>query len=160
MTGSLEKSALILSVGFVVGIIILTGSIKKNTLKLSKSIEEAGRASRSSYSASFPSSLHIQTTEAAKDLTLDRKKQLADAFIAACIGQVYQEKKIQQVEIKRFNSQSLGARLNLRGNLIFEDGSIYENFDSILSSDGFGGYEGFVRTANGSNSIISTVNIQ
>jgi hypothetical protein len=162
MTGNLEKSALIFAVGFVLGAVVLTFSMSSNTKKLSKSIEEAGRASRSSYSASFPSSLQIHTSEAAKDLTLDRKKQLADAFIAACVGLVYQEKKIQKVEIKRFVSQNLGQTLVLRGNIVFEDGSSNENYESYLHSDGFGGYEGFVRAdaKNGGNLIVESINIQ
>ena len=160
MTGNLERGALILSVGFIVGIVILTSSIKKNTMKLSQSLEQAGRNSRGSYSASFPSSLRIQTTETQKDLTLERKKELADAFLDACIGQVYQDKKIRQVDIKSFNSLNLGQTLHLRGNLIFEDGSIYENFDSYLRSDGFGGYEGNVNTLNGTQTIIKSIIIQ
>jgi len=160
MTGNLERGAIILSVGFITGIVILTFSIKKNTLKLSESLERAGQNSRGSYSASFPSSLQIQTTETEKDLTLERKKQLADAFMVACIGQVYQDKNIQQVDIKSFRSENMGDRLHLRGNLIFEDGSIYENFDSIMRSDGFGGYEGNVRILNASESIIKSISIQ
>lgn len=160
MTGNLERGALILSIGFIVGIVILTFSIKKNTLKLSESLEQAGKYSRGSYSASFPSSIRIQTTEAQKDLTLERKKQLADAYITACVGQIYQDKKIQQIDIKSFISLNLGQTLHIRGNLIFEDGSLYENFDSYLRSDGFGGYEGNVRTLNGNQLIIESVSIQ
>ena len=160
MTGNSERSALILSVGFIAGILILAFSIGINTKRLSKSLEKAGSNARSHSSTSFPSSLKIQTTESAKDLTLDRKKELADAFIAACAGNEYEGKKIQDVEIKIMESSSFGDRLEINGNLIFEDGSIYEDFESNLNTDGFGGYNGYVRTKDHTKLIIKDINIQ
>lgn len=162
MTGNFERGALIFSVGFVMGIVLLTVSIKKNTAILSKSLERAGSNSRGSYSASFPSSLRIQTTEKEQDIDIpiERRRQLADALAAACVGKVYQGKKVQKVEIEGFYLENSGWRISFRGNLVFDDGSKYENFNAVLSQDGLGGYKGSVRSPDKKEIIIGSIKIQ
>ena len=160
MTGNMEKSALILSVGFIVGIVILTSSIKKNTSRLSEGLVNAGGASRSSFSASFPSDLRIQTSEGSKELTQERKKQLIDSFVLNCVGRIYENKEIQNVIVKEAQAKYWGNNLDFNGDIVFEDGSIYEGFEAHLYADGFGGYEGFVRTKDGSKLIIESISIE
>lgn len=160
MTGNIEKGALILSIGIVLGAIIVAISMGINTTKLSTSLVTASDRSRSHSSASFPSELRVQLSEASMDLLPEKKAQLQNAFVKACIGQVYDNKTIKEVQINKFEAMFWGSNLDITGNIIFEDGSLHEGYKSHLYRDGFGGYQGFVRTKNDLHLIIKDIHIQ
>jgi hypothetical protein len=160
MTGNIEKGALILSIGIVLGAIIIAISLTKNTTKLSTSLIDAGERSRSHSSTSFPSELRVQLSETSMDLLPEKKSQLQNAFVKACIGQVYDNKTIKEVQVNKFEAKFWGSNLDLTGNIVFDDGSIYEGYDSHLYRDGFGGYQGFVRTKDQIHLIIKNIHIQ
>ena len=160
MTGNIERSAWILSAGIILGSIILCISMASNTSKLSKSLVSAGERARSHSSSSFPSELRIQVSETSMDLLPERKSQLKGAFVKACIGQVYDNKTVKEIQIDKFEVKSWGSNLSFFGNIVFSDGSIYEGYEAHLHRDGFGGYEGFVRTKNGSHLIVKNIQIQ
>jgi len=94
------------------------------------------------------------------DLLPERKSQLKNAFMKACIGQVYDNKTVKEIQIDRFETNFWGSNLSFFGNIVFSDGSIYEGYESHLHRDGFGGYEGFVRAKGGSHLIIRDIQIQ
>ena len=131
-----------------------------NTSKLSNSLVIAGERSRSHFSSSFPSELRVQISETPMDLPPERKSQLQKAFIKACIGRVYDKKTVKEIQIDKFEGKFWGSNLSFFGNIVFSDGSIYEGYEAHLHRDGFGGYEGFVRTKNGSRLIIKNIQIQ
>jgi hypothetical protein len=160
MTGNIEKGAWILSIGIVLGAIIVSISMAINTKKLSTSLITAGDRSRSHSSVSFPSELRVQLSETSMDLLPEKKVQLKNAFAKACIGQVYDNKTIKEVQINKFEAKYWGSNLDFTGNIIFDDGSMHEGYESHLYRDGFGGYQGFVRNKNGTQLIIKDINIQ
>jgi len=160
MTGNIEKSTLLLSVGIILGSLILAVSIQVNTSKLSRSLVTAGERSQSNHSTSFPTDLRIQMSETSMDLPPEKKTKLRSAFVKACVGQVYDNKTVKEVTIIEFKVKYWGSNLDFTGDIVFEDGSIHEGYESHLYRDGFGGYEGFVRTKNGSRLIIKDINIR
>jgi hypothetical protein len=160
MTGNIEKSAWILSIGIVLGAIIVAISMTINTTKLSTSLVDAGERSRSHSSVSFPSELRVQLSETSMDLLPEKKAQLKNAFAKACIGQVYENKTIKEVQINKVGTEFWGSNLDFTGNIIFDDGSMREGYESHLYRDGFGGYQGFVRTKDGHHLIIKDIHIQ
>jgi hypothetical protein len=160
MTGNIEKGALILSIGIVFGAIIVAISITTNTTKLSTSLVAAGERSRSHSSTSFPSELRVQLSETSMDILPEKKSQLQNAFVKACIGQVYDNKTVKEVQIERFEAKFWGSYIETTGNIIFDDGSMYEGYKSYLHRDGFGGYQGFVRTKDGNHLIVKNIHIQ
>jgi hypothetical protein len=160
MTGNIEKGALILSIGIVLGAIIVAISMSINTTKLSTSLVDAGERSRSHSSTSFPSELRVQVSETSMDLLPEKKAQLQNAFVEACVGKVYNNKTIKEIQINKFEAKAWRSNLSITGNIVFDDGSKYECYQSILRRDGFGGYQGYVRTKDGIHLIIKNINIQ
>ncbi|MHC4432039.1 MAG: hypothetical protein ACYTBS_09385 [Planctomycetota bacterium] len=160
MTGNIERSAWILSLGVISAAIILSISMAINTSKLSKSLVSAGERSRSHSSSSFPSELRVQVSETSMDLQPERKSQLKNAFVKACIGQVYDNKTVEEIQINRFEVKVWGSNLSFFGNIVFSDGSVHEGYEAHLHRDGFGGYEGFVRAKNGGHLIIKDIQIR
>lgn len=159
MTGNIEKGALILSIGIVLGAIIVAISMTINTTKLSTSLVDAGERSRSHSSVSIPSELRVQLSESSMDFLPEKKSQLQNAFVKACIGQVYNNKTVKEVQINKFEAMYWGSHLDFTGNIVFDDGSMHEGYESHLYRDGFGGYQGFVRTKDGNRLIIKNIHI-
>jgi len=153
MTGNIERSALLLAGGIVVGSIVVSITMAINTSKLSKSLIAAGERSRSHSSSSFPSEPRVQLSETSMDLPPEKRAQLQDAFIQVCIGQVYKNKTIKEVKSNENQIKYWGSYLSFKCEIEFEDGSIHEDFEAHLRRDGFGGYEGFLG-ANGDSHLM------
>lgn len=160
MTGNIERGALYIAGGIVVSAVVISIALLSGAWMLSKGLISAGEQSRSHYSTSFPSDLRVQVAETPMDLQPERRPQLRDAFIEACIGQVYDNKAITKVKLDEFEVKYWGSHLSFSGDIEFEDGSLHEGFEAHLHRDGFGGYDGFVRTKNGSHAIIKSIRIE
>jgi hypothetical protein len=160
MTGNIEKGALILSIGIVLGAIIVAVSMSINATKLSTSLVDAGERSRSHSSTSFPSELRVQVSETSMDLPAEKKSELQNAFVKACVGQMYDNKTIKEVKINTFKAAPWRSNLYITGNIVFDDGSMHKGYQSYLYRDGFGGYQGYVRTKDGNHLIVKNIHIQ
>jgi hypothetical protein len=161
MTGNIERSAWILSIGIVLGAIVISMSMAANTSKLSKSLVTAGERSRSHHSSSsFPSELRVQLSETSMDLQPERKSQLKNAFVKACVGQVHENKTVEEIQVDKCEVKYWGNNLSFFGNIVFSDGSVYEGYEAHLYRDGFGGYAGFVRAKRGTHLIIKNIEIK
>jgi len=160
MNGNIERSYHIVTFSVIAGVIIICATAVWCTVRLSKALVEAGQKSRSSGSSvSFPSELRVQLSQSSKELTLSRRTELMNAFKNKCVGQEYDNKTIKEIIVKEFKAKYWGNNLDARGDIVFEDGTIYEDFDAHFYSDGFGGYEGFVRTKDGVHIILGNVRL-
>jgi len=160
MTGNIERSAWILSIGIVLGAIVISMSMAVNTSRLSKSLVTAGDRSRSHSSSSFPSELRVQLSETSMDLQPERKSQLKNAFVKASVGQVHDNKTVEEIQIDKCEVKYWGNNLSFSGNIVFSDGSVHEGYEAHLYRDGFGGYAGFVRAKRGRHLIIENIEIK